>query len=595
MKLKSLLKRWYIWVILILGVFTLLATMAVLTLLTQRVVEANNAATPALVLNTPIPRFGPTIRISPSRGGPNTPVTITGEGWRPGDTVTVYLEAPSGVELEPLAMAMVTVTDEGRFESIFTYPTDKVWLSQPGFLLQAYGTESQALAVFTVAPLDQTPSPPVIEATLVLTDVARVSVGALTLRAGPGIAYVVTTLLAEGTQLKVLGQNEAGDWLLVRQANGTEGWVFRLFVAYEGLAATVATPSPPAPPPIAITQWRAEYWANGALEGAPALVRNDSFVDFNWGEGSPNITVPMDNFSARWTRDIQFEEGTYRFHVVVDDGARLWVDDQLLIDEWREGSPRQATNVLALVEGVHSLRVDFYEQTGGARIRLWWEKIVSPSYLSWRGEYWSNPDLRGSPALVRDDATLDFNWGEQAAAAGLPADNFSTRWSRWADFQPGTYRFRTQADDGIRVYLDGQLVLDKWANMNIDDVQAVDFNLSGPHWLVIEYRELSGDAKVKFWWDRVRAQPFPTLTPTEIPTPIPSASPTATLIPTATPVARSTPVPTATLVPIPVETPTATLQPTETLTPTVQATETPSATATPTDVPTPTETATPSS
>jgi hypothetical protein len=611
MQLKSLLKQWYFWVILLLGVFTLLALAIAGALLVQRGVEARNPATPAIVLNTPIPRSGPTIQVSPTRGGADTPVTVTGEGWRPGDTVTIYLDAPSASQTESLAVSMVTVTDEGRFEASFTYPVDKVWLSQPGFLITARTSDGQASAVFTIASLVQALYPPTVEAMLVSSDVAVVSVSTLSLRGGPGLAYPVLQFLAEGSQLTVLGQNEAGDWLFVRLASGTEGWVYRLFARYGGLAPTVATPPPAAPTPIAITEWRGEFWPNVSLEGAPTLVRNDSFVDFNWGEGTPNVTLPADNFSARWARTVQFDEGTYLFHLIVDDGARVWVGNQLLIDEWRDGSPRQATNVLALVGGVHSLQVDFYERTGGARVRLWWEKIVSPIYLNWRGEYWSNPDLNGSPSLVRDDLAIDFHWAALAAAAGLPSDNFSTRWSRWVDFGPGTYRFRAQADDGIRVYLDGRLVLDKWTNINVNDVHAVDLNLSGPHRLVVEYRELSGEARARFWWERVAVQslptatPLPTLTPTGTPTAVPTtpATATSTTVPSVTPTATSTsttvpsvtptttststtvptvtPMATSTLVPAPTETPTATLQPTETPTATLQPTETPTETATP--------------
>ena len=151
MQLTSLLKQWYFWVILILGVFTLLAVAITGALLAQRSVEARDPATPAIVLNTPIPRSGPTIRVSPARGGADTPITVTGEGWRPGDVVTVYLEAPPASQTEPLAVSMATVTDEGRFEASFTYPVDKVWLSQPGFLITARGSDGQASAVFTIA------------------------------------------------------------------------------------------------------------------------------------------------------------------------------------------------------------------------------------------------------------------------------------------------------------------------------------------------------------------------------------------------------------------------------------------------------------
>jgi hypothetical protein len=82
------------------------------------------------------------------------------------------------------------------------------------------------------------------------------------------------------------------------------------------------------------------------------------------------------------------------------------------------------------------LRVEYYESGGAANVRFWWEKLTS--YPDWRGEYWSNRDLRGSLALVCNDARIKFNWGRGAPAPGLPADNFSARWTRTTSFDAAT-------------------------------------------------------------------------------------------------------------------------------------------------------------
>jgi hypothetical protein len=248
--------------------------------------------------------------------------------------------------------------------------------------------------------------------------------------------------------------------------------------------------------------WKGEYWPNRNLSGNPALVRNDVNLDFKWGQGTPAPNLPADNFSARWTRTFKFEAATYRFHVRVDDGARLWVDDRLIVDAWRDGSARELTADHALTKGKHGLRVEYYEHTGGARIRVWWEKVPSPTYPDWKGEYWPNRDLSGTPTLVRNDVSIDFNWGQGGPAAGLPADKFSARWSRQVNFQPGIYRFRAKADDGIRFYLDGKLMLNEWHSSSGDKEYTVDATLSGAHQLVVEYYEKGGDARVKFWWKR---------------------------------------------------------------------------------------------
>jgi hypothetical protein len=89
----------------------------------------------------------------------------------------------------------------------------------------------------------------------------------------------------------------------------------------------------------------------------------------------------------------------------------------------------------------------------------------------------------------------------------LPADDFSIRWSREVDFDPGRYLFRAKADDGIRFYLDGNPAIDEWHESRGSGVYAVNQALGGTHRLVVEYYGRGGDASVKFWWTRVRSGP----------------------------------------------------------------------------------------
>jgi hypothetical protein len=298
------------------------------------------------------------------------------------------------------------------------------------------------------------------------------------------------------------------------------------------------------------------------LSGDPVLVRNDPRIDFNWGSHAPSSGLPADNFSARWTRSAYFEAATYRFHVLVDDGVRLWVDDRLIVDAWYDHGAHELVKDYALAKGTHSLQVEYYERSGGARIQVWWEKVASPSYPDWKGEYWSNRKLGGKPALVRNDPSIDFDWKDLAPAAGMPKDHFTVRWSRVDAFHPGVYRFYAWADDGVRVYVDGGLVLDEWHGF-VDEVYMVDLPLSGTHQVVVEYVEYTGDARVRFWWKRM--SDLPTATPTNTPTATPTGTPTST--PTNTPTVTPTK-PTSTPTATPTNTPTATPTNTPTATPT---------------------------
>ncbi|MEA3308723.1 MAG: PA14 domain-containing protein [Chloroflexota bacterium] len=81
-------------------------------------------------------------------------------------------------------------------------------------------------------------------------------------------------------------------------------------------------------------EWKAEYFNNMTLGGTPALTRYDSAVNFDWGAGSPAAAIQSDHFSAHWTRTVDLTADMYTFSLTVDDGARFWVNGQLLVDAW---------------------------------------------------------------------------------------------------------------------------------------------------------------------------------------------------------------------------------------------------------------------
>ncbi len=258
----------------------------------------------------------------------------------------------------------------------------------------------------------------------------------------------------------------------------------------------------PKPTPV-ITDWRGEYFDNRKLEGDPVLVRNDEEIDFNWRSGSPAEEVPIDNFSARWTREVEFEEAVYHFLVRMDDGTRLWIDDQLVVDEWEDGTNRVVEMDLWMSEGKHDFVLEYYEHGGEARVRLRWGKVQAPIFAEWKGEYWFTPDLDSEWALVRNDQEINFNWGEGSPAAGIPSDDFSVRWMRTLEFEPGKYRFYARSDDGIRVFLDGNRIINEWHKSGGTEVYTADATLTGDHVLRVQYYEHEGNAKIEFWWEKV--------------------------------------------------------------------------------------------
>jgi len=132
-----------------------------------------------------------------------------------------------------------------------------------------------------------------------------------------------------------------------------------------------------------------QYWSNSfptaPFTGTPTLVRTDSVVNFNWGNGSPDPRISADHFTVRWTGAVQpqFNE-TYTFYTTTDDGVRLWVNGQLVIDQWIDQGPTEWSGSISLVaQERYNIEMDYYENAGGAVATLSWSspstaKVIIP-------------------------------------------------------------------------------------------------------------------------------------------------------------------------------------------------------------------------
>lgn len=122
------------------------------------------------------------------------------------------------------------------------------------------------------------------------------------------------------------------------------------------------------------------YYSNQlkTFNGLPTLVRTDAVVNFNWGTGSPDPSISTDSFTVRWTGAVQpVFSGVYTFYTVTDDGVRLWINNQLVIDSWVDQGGVERSGSIALVgQQRYNLRMEYYENTGGAQASLSWS---SPS------------------------------------------------------------------------------------------------------------------------------------------------------------------------------------------------------------------------
>lgn len=106
--------------------------------------------------------------------------------------------------------------------------------------------------------------------------------------------------------------------------------------------------------------------------------RTDPTVDFDWGTGAPINGMGTNTFSVRWSGQVEpLYTETYTFQTLSDDGIRLWVDDNLIINQWNDHSATYHSGTIDLEAGVlYDIRIEYYENGGDAVAQLAWS---SPS------------------------------------------------------------------------------------------------------------------------------------------------------------------------------------------------------------------------
>jgi uncharacterized protein YraI len=354
--------------------------------------------------------------------------------------------------------------------------------------------------------------------------VATVKFDLVNLRAGPANSYARTGQVIRGQRCTVIGRNRASTWWEIECRDTVRGWIDRRLVDVSGDSTAVPvteptiivviTPSPsptmtptqlpptatPAPPPS--SAWRASYFNNRTLQGVPVAVQEVAAINFNWAANPPVAQLSADSFSARFERIVNFNDGFYRFFFSADDGVRFWIDEELLIDEWHGAESRTYT-VGRTLRGNHTLRIEYYEANGLASLRFLIEFVTV--FPEWEATYFNGANLSGAPVFSQMEARmvnpLDYDW---ATSSPLPerltGDNWSARWVGQFRFNYATYIFRATADDGVRVYLNDQLILDGWNDGYSDLTNRFYAVGAGIHTVRVEYYERTGSASVRVWW-----------------------------------------------------------------------------------------------
>jgi beta-glucosidase len=126
--------------------------------------------------------------------------------------------------------------------------------------------------------------------------------------------------------------------------------------------------------PASLTGLRGTYFDNPDLAGKPVLVRTDAAIDFDWQDGAPAAGLPEDSFSVRWEgRFIPPRTGVYSLGLLSDDGSRLFINNEMVVDHWSAHGPSTRTHTMRMEGGQpYDVRLEYFEEAGGARVTLGW-------------------------------------------------------------------------------------------------------------------------------------------------------------------------------------------------------------------------------
>jgi hypothetical protein len=253
-----------------------------------------------------------------------------------------------------------------------------------------------------------------------------------------------------------------------------------------------------------------QYFHNADFTGL-AVERTEA-VAFSWGTAAPAPGMDGNSFTVRWTGQVEAEfTEAYAFQTQSDEAVRLWVDGQLLIDNWTPHGVTTNSATINLVAGQrYDIRVDYLDNTGSATMHLRWQSASQPLEAIPASQLYASPaGLRGEytdafgGAANRIDPNLHFFWGTTRPISGVAVDNFQARWTGmlrpdYSEF----YTFTTLSDEGVRVWVGDELIIDHW------DAHAASHAVSGDKFLEagklydlrVEYFDMSGSARVELGW-----------------------------------------------------------------------------------------------
>lgn len=279
-----------------------------------------------------------------------------------------------------------------------------------------------------------------------------------------------------------------------------------LLVALIGLAA-------PAPASAQTASWFGQFYNNAFLLEPSSLTRTDSSIAFNWGLGSPGSGINADNFSVRWATDVSLSPGNYRFYALADDNVRVTFNyNQTVIDTFANSAVGQlmSGDVAVQTTGTYHIQVDYREAVDQAYVYVSWANLATnpspPTFPintglgtgQWVAYYYANTSLSGDPAAILTLASPNFNTGSNSPVPSVPGTNWSARFTSVQNLPVGSYQVTLTADDGVRFYVNGAQLLNRFTGAT-GQPDSVAFNVpSTQTTLQIDFVQFAGDAYLTY-------------------------------------------------------------------------------------------------
>jgi hypothetical protein len=164
----------------------------------------------------------------------------------------------------------------------------------------------------------------------------------------------------------------------------------------------------------------ADYFSGTTLT-TKLLTRTDAGVDFQWGTAAPASGVPADNFSVRWSGQLSPRfSGTTTFYTSSDDGVRLWVNGQPLVNNWTNHGVTENSGSISLVAGQkYDIKLEYYEATGGATARLLWSSSCEPKAVVPASQLYAAGTVAADPAAYNFEASAQAWTSSGAPITGV--------------------------------------------------------------------------------------------------------------------------------------------------------------------------------